>query len=97
MGYPSVEEISKNFPQQSIPPFVRKPTYTVIRAVHHPLQENSASVPTTLGGSCHGRLVLVTNPVQYLTISGGVAFNPPRNPGPVPVPLRVFMTAAEME
>eukprot|EP00957_Ditylum_brightwellii_P186972 14239174-Ditylum_brightwellii.AAC.1 len=97
MGYPSVEEISKNFPQQSIPLNVGKPTYTAIRAVHHPLQENVASVPKTLGGGHHGHLALVTNPVQYHTISEGAAFNPPRNPGPVPIPPRVFMAAAEME
>eukprot|EP00957_Ditylum_brightwellii_P147168 11206574-Ditylum_brightwellii.AAC.1 len=62
MGYPSVEEISKNFPQQSIPAIIGKPTYTAIRAVHHPLQENVASVPMTLGGGRHGHLALVTNP-----------------------------------
>eukprot|EP00957_Ditylum_brightwellii_P075727 5755238-Ditylum_brightwellii.AAC.2 len=28
MGYPSVEEITKNFPQQNIPRIVDKPTYT---------------------------------------------------------------------
>eukprot|EP00957_Ditylum_brightwellii_P175693 13377545-Ditylum_brightwellii.AAC.1 len=86
MGYPSVEEITKNFPQQSIPPIVGKLTYTSIRAVHHLLQENTTSVPTTLGGGHHGHLALVTNPARYLTISRGAAFNPPRNVGPVPIP-----------
>eukprot|EP00957_Ditylum_brightwellii_P092522 7046271-Ditylum_brightwellii.AAC.1 len=70
MGYPSVEEITKNFPQQIIPPIVGKPMYTLIRAVQYLLQENAASVPTALGGGHHGHLPLVTNSVQYLTISG---------------------------
>eukprot|EP00957_Ditylum_brightwellii_P077029 5853977-Ditylum_brightwellii.AAC.1 len=48
--------------------------------------ENAASVPTALGGGHHGHLELVTNPICYLTISRGVAFNPLRNLRPVPVP-----------
>eukprot|EP00957_Ditylum_brightwellii_P195969 14931224-Ditylum_brightwellii.AAC.1 len=42
----SVEKIPKNFLQQIIPLIIGKPTYTVIRAVHHLLQENATSVLT---------------------------------------------------
>eukprot|EP00957_Ditylum_brightwellii_P199267 15189299-Ditylum_brightwellii.AAC.1 len=59
--------------------------------------ENAASVLSTLGGGHHGQLALVTNPIRYLTIARGVAFLPPRNPGPVPIPPRLFMMASKME
>eukprot|EP00957_Ditylum_brightwellii_P107805 8224091-Ditylum_brightwellii.AAC.1 len=83
--------------QQVILKIVGKPTYTAIRAVHHLLMENTVSVPTVLGGGQHGHLGLVTNPVCYLAISGGIVFVPPWNTRPVPIPQHPFMMLAKME
>eukprot|EP00957_Ditylum_brightwellii_P080952 6157949-Ditylum_brightwellii.AAC.1 len=97
MAHPSVEEIYKYFPQQSILKIVGKSTFTAIRAVHLLMMHNAASVLTMFGGGQHGHFALVTNPVCYLSITGGTSFVPPRNPGPVPIPSHLFMTVAKME
>eukprot|EP00957_Ditylum_brightwellii_P202787 15331807-Ditylum_brightwellii.AAC.1 len=97
MAHPLVEEITNNFPTQIISKIVGKPTYTAIQAVHHLLMENAVSVPTMLGSDNHSHLALITNLIRYLTISGGVAFLPALNTGPVPVPPHLFMMTVEME
>eukprot|EP00957_Ditylum_brightwellii_P136406 10403699-Ditylum_brightwellii.AAC.1 len=50
-----------------------------------------------MGGRNHGHLALVMNPTQYLTLSGGVPFIPPRNLVPDPIPPMMFMMATQME
>eukprot|EP00957_Ditylum_brightwellii_P137597 10490100-Ditylum_brightwellii.AAC.1 len=97
MVAPSVNDLTKGFPQQHIPKIQGKHTYSAIKAIHKILMENAASVPTRLGGGNHGHLALVMNPARYLALSGGAPFIPPRNPGPVPLPPMPFMMAAQME
>ena len=48
------------------------------------LCQNAASVPTTLGNGVDGHLCLVMNPAEY-TNRTGVLFQPPANPGAIPI------------
>jgi hypothetical protein len=41
----------------------------------------AATIPTTLGGGNHGHAGIIVEPTKYLTMTGGIAFAPPANPG----------------
>eukprot|EP00957_Ditylum_brightwellii_P136601 10417565-Ditylum_brightwellii.AAC.1 len=59
---PSVEDITKVFPQTFIPKIASEPDYKQLYKVHRHLMENAASINTTFGGGLHGHLGLVITP-----------------------------------
>ena len=52
-----------------------------------------ANIPTTLGGGNHGHVGVIMDPTDYLTLSGGIAFNTPVNPGSYPAGLALNAAA----
>eukprot|EP00957_Ditylum_brightwellii_P007305 554938-Ditylum_brightwellii.AAC.1 len=79
---PSVEDISKVFPQTFIPKIPGEPDYKQLYKVHRLLMENAALIDTMIGGGLHGHPGLVITPARYLQLTGR-PFAPPQNPGPV--------------
>jgi len=53
----------------------------------------AATIPTTLGGGNHGHAGLIIEPMKYLTMTGGIAFAPPANPGISPAGLALNAAA----
>jgi hypothetical protein len=47
----------------------------------------AATIPSTLGGGNHGHAGLIVEPAKYLTMTGGIAFTQPGNPGIYPAGL----------
>eukprot|EP00957_Ditylum_brightwellii_P163901 12478183-Ditylum_brightwellii.AAC.1 len=93
---PSVEVISKVFPQTFIPKIPGEPDYKQLYKVHRLLMENAASIDTIIGGGLHGHLALVITPARYLQLTGH-SFVPPQNPRPTPIMPNQFMMTAEAE
>eukprot|EP00957_Ditylum_brightwellii_P088093 6710498-Ditylum_brightwellii.AAC.1 len=91
---PSVEDITKVFPQTFIPKIPGEPDYKQLYEVHLLLIENAASIDTTIGGGHHGHLGLVITPARCLQLTCH-PFAPPQNPGPTPTMPNQFMTPAE--
>jgi hypothetical protein len=79
----SVDKILDGFPIQTLPQIVGEPTYTSLTTLHKLLKTNAASVETTRGGGLLGHLALVMPPAAYNIRSGGQAFIPAVNPGPI--------------
>jgi len=52
-----------------------------------------ANIPTTLGGGNHGHVGIIIDQTDYLTLSGGIAFNTPVNPGSYPAGLALNAAA----
>jgi hypothetical protein len=52
-----------------------------------------ANIPTSLGGGNHGHVGVIMNPMEYNTMSGGMDFVYPVNPGIYPTGLTVNATA----
>jgi len=55
----------------------------------------AATIPSTLGGGNHGHAGLIVEPAKYLTMTGGIAFTQPGNPGIYPAGLA--LNAADKE
>jgi hypothetical protein len=53
----------------------------------------AATIPTTLGGGNHGHAGLIVEPAKYLTMTGGIAFVQPGNPGIYPAGLALNAAA----
>jgi hypothetical protein len=52
-----------------------------------------ANIPTTLGGGNYGNVGIVMEPTEYSTMSGGIAFTNPLNPGFYPATLAASAAA----
>jgi hypothetical protein len=52
-----------------------------------------ANIPTTLGGGNYGHIGIIMEPTEYSTMSGGIAFTDPLNPGFYPATLAATATA----
>eukprot|EP00957_Ditylum_brightwellii_P112076 8546063-Ditylum_brightwellii.AAC.1 len=59
---PSVEDITKVFPQTFISKIPGEPDYKLLYEVHRLLMENAALIDTTIDGGLHGHLGLVITP-----------------------------------
>ena len=81
---PSIDSIIESFPHPTIPPITGLPTYDTIAGFLRQLNANAASVHSERGGGLLGHLALTVSPAVYTTLSN-VVFNPPNNPGAVPI------------
>ena len=78
-----MEEITEYFMHKTIEKIEGKPTRENIKKVLLKIQENSAAVPTELGGGKHGHLGLTMIEVEYLTVATE-AYATQENPGTAP-------------
>jgi hypothetical protein len=73
------------FPHNPLTPIRGQPTPHDLLRLKKELVANARSVPSDRGGGRHGHLILVITPEEYATITNGIAFAPPINPGAPPV------------
>ena len=65
---PSIKDLTNVFPT-TITPITGEPNYELLKNLKDQLKANTASIPTTLGGSNHGYLGLILSPPTYMTIA----------------------------
>ena len=74
--------MSDYFPHQDIGAIAGRPTYATLLPVRDKLVANTATIPSTLGGSAHGHSGFVLSDVTYhretghhFTVPGGLEIN----------------------
>ena len=81
---PTIDQIIASAPQPTLTPIQGRPDFDKILKMQAELCQNATSVPTTLGNGVDGHLHLVMNPAEH-TNRTGVLFQPPANPGAIPI------------
>ena len=81
---PPIDQIIASTPQPTLTPIQGRPDFDKILKMQAELCQNATSVPTTLGNGVDGHLCLVMNPAEH-TNRTGVLFQPPANPGAIPI------------
>jgi hypothetical protein len=88
--------------QTKIQDEIRKETVTKIhgqpKSQDHTILEKEiiailTKIPTTLGGGNYGHVRIITEPPEYSTMFGGIAFTNPLNPGFYPATLAAAAAA----
>ena len=83
MTNPSATFIER-FPHPTLTTISGPPTYASIWTLHLELNANAASISSPLGNGSLGLLGLTVSPEVYKSLSGGVSFKTPTDPGPTP-------------
>jgi hypothetical protein len=73
------------FPHNPLTPIRGQPNPHDLLRIKKELIANARSVPSDRGGGRHGHLALILTPEEYTTITNGIAFIAPVNPGAPPV------------
>jgi hypothetical protein len=61
-----------------------QPTANNLTQLEKELIAIAAAIPTSLGGGNHGHAGIIVNDAKYLTMTGGIQFITPTNPGAYP-------------
>eukprot|EP00957_Ditylum_brightwellii_P022672 1709767-Ditylum_brightwellii.AAC.1 len=79
------DEIKAKFPHPMLQQVEGDPDYAAINAILQQLYENTATIPSSLGGGAHGHIGLVMEPTLYSSLST-TAYNAPSAPARTTLP-----------
>jgi hypothetical protein len=86
-------EIRDEIRKETVTKIHDQPTSHNIMILEKVIIATLANIPTSLGGGNHGHVGVVMNPMEYNTMTGGINFVNPVNPGIYPTGLAVNATA----
>jgi hypothetical protein len=74
-------KIQDKFRKETLTKIHRQPTSQDLTILEKEIIAILANIPTTLGGGNYGHVGIIIEPTEYSTMSGGIAFTNPLNPG----------------